>query len=139
MGRMKDIAISMMEAHEQVQGDLFIDDELRTLMQNSRPWMSKRELEELQVLMENFKPSPDELQAELEELQAHATSLPAICVQPEIKVYLMMKNGFPQRSYTDRALAFYECWVCTEGDMHAETPDDYYVVEIMHDQSSFKE
>ena len=120
MGRMKDIAISMMEDHEQLQGDLFIDDELRTLMQN-------------------FKPSPDELQAELEELQAHATSLPAICVQPEIKVYLMMKNGFPQRSYTDRALAFYECWICTEGDMHAETPDDYYVVEIMHDVSTFKE
>ena len=120
MGRMKDIAISMMEDHEQVQGDLFID-------------------AELQVLMENFKPTPDELQAELEELQAHATSLPAICVQPEIKVYLMMKNGFPHRSYTDRALAFYECWICTEGDMHAETPDDYYVVEIMHDVSTFKE
>jgi hypothetical protein len=117
MGRFKDIAIEMAYRADQ---DCPNDDELR-------------------VLMENFKPSPDELQAELEELQAHATSLPAICVQPEVKVYLLMKNGFPQRSYTDRALAFYECWICTEGDMHAETPDDYYVVEIMHDVSTFKE
>ena len=118
MGRMKDIAISMMEDHEQVQGDLFIDEELRTLMQN-------------------FKPTAEELQAELEELQAHAVSLPAISVKPEYKVYLLMKNGFPYRSYTDRALAFYECWVCTEGDMYAETPDDWYVVEVMHDESNY--
>jgi hypothetical protein len=117
MGRFKDIAIEMAYRADQ---DCPNDDELR-------------------VLMENFKPTPEELQAELEELQAHATSLPAICVQPEVKVYLLMKNGFPQRSYTDRALAFYECWICTEGDMHAETPDDYYVVEIMHDVSTFEE
>jgi len=115
MGRFKDIAIEM--AHRADQ-DCPNDDELR-------------------VLLENFKPTAEEVTAMLDELQAHATSLPAICVQPEIKVYLMMKNGFPYRSYTDRALAFYECWVCTEGDMHAETPDDYYVVEIMHDQSTY--
>ena len=115
MGRMKDIAIGMMERVDQVCPN---DDELR-------------------VLMENFKPTPEELASELEELQAHATSLPAISLQPEIKVYLMMKNGFPQRSYTDRALAFYECWVCTEGEFYTETPDDYYVVEIMHDQSTY--
>jgi hypothetical protein len=120
MGRMKDIAIGMMEDHEQVQGDLFIDEELRTLMQN-------------------FKPSAEELQAELDELQAQAVIFSSIEQVPDVKVYLLMKNGFPQRSYTDRALAFYECWICTEGDLHAEEPDDYYVVEIMHDQSSFKE
>ena len=118
MGRMKDIAIGLMEAHEQVQGDLFIDDELRTLMQN-------------------FKPTAEELQAELDELQAHAVSLPVLSLQPEVRVYLLMKNGFPFRSYTDSSLAFYECWVCTEGDMHSETPDDYYVVEIMQDPSTY--
>ena len=118
MGRMKDIAIDMMEAHEKVQGDLFIDQELRTLL-------------------DNFKPSPEELQAELDELQAQAVSFPSISTVPEVKVYLLMKNGFPQRSYTDRTLAFYECWVCTEGDLHSETPDDYYIVEIMHDQSTY--
>jgi len=120
MGQFKNIHIEMMEQHEMVQGDLFIDDELRTLMQN-------------------FKPSPEELQAELDELQAHAVSLPSLCVQPEYKVYLLMKNGFPQRSYTDRALAFYECWICTAGDeaLGAEEPDDWYVVEIMHDESFY--
>jgi hypothetical protein len=118
MGRMKDIAIGMMEAHEWVQGDLFIDAELRTLLNN-------------------FKPTAEELQAELDELQAHAVSLPVVNVQPEVKVYLMMKNGYPVRSYTDRALAFYECWVCTAGEENAEEPDDYYVVEIMHDRSTY--
>jgi hypothetical protein len=120
MGRMKDIAIGMMEDHEQIQGDLFIDEELRTLMQN-------------------FKPTAEELQAELDELQAHALSLPSVTVKPEYKVFLLMKNGFPQRSYTDRSLAFYECWVCTMGDeaLGAEEPDDWYVVEIMHDESIY--
>jgi len=118
MGRMKDIAIGMMEDHEQVQGDLFIDEELRTLMQN-------------------FKPTAEELQAELSELQAQALSYSSINLKPDVRVYLLMKNGYPQRSYTDRALAFYECWVCTAGDLHTEEPDDYYVVEIMHDQSTY--
>ena len=93
--------------------------------------------EELQVLMDNFKPTAEELQAELDELQAHEVSLPVVSVQPEVKVYLLMKNGYPVRSYTDRALAFYECWVCTMGEERAETPDDYYVVEITHDQSVY--
>ena len=93
--------------------------------------------EELQVLMDNFKPTAEELQAELDELQAHEVSLPVVSVQPEVKVYLLMKNGYPVRSYTDRALAFYECWVCTMGEERAETPDDYYVVEITHDQSIY--
>jgi hypothetical protein len=118
MGKFKAIAIDMMENHEQVQGDLFIEEELRTLLQN-------------------FKPTPEELQAELDELQAHQMSQPSVNVVPEIKVYLLMKNGFPQRSYTDRALAFYECWICTAGDLHTEEPDDYYVVEIMHDASTY--
>ena len=115
MGRFKDIAISMMERADQ---DCPNDDELR-------------------VLMENFKPTAEELQAELDELQAHAVSLPVLSLQPEVRVYLLMKNGFPFRSYTDSSLAFYECWVCTEGDMHSETPDDYYVVEIMQDPSTY--
>ena len=115
MGRMKDIAIGLMERADQ---DCPND-------------------EELQVLMDNFKPTAEELQAELDELQAHEVSLPVVSVQPEVKVYLLMKNGYPVRSYTDRALAFYECWVCTMGEERAETPDDYYVVEITHDQSVY--
>lgn len=95
--------------------------------------------EELQVLLDNFKPTAEELQAELDELQAHAVSPPRINLKPEYKVYLLMKNGYPQRSYTDRTLAFYECWVCTMGDevLGAEEPDDWYVVEVMHDESNY--
>jgi hypothetical protein len=93
--------------------------------------------EELQVLLDNFKPTAEELQAELDELQAHAVSQPRINVVPEQIVYLLMKNGFPQRSYTDKALAFYECWICTAGDEYSEMPDDWYVVEIMHDASTY--
>ena len=115
MGRFKDIAIEMAYRADQ---DCPNDDELR-------------------VLMENFKPTAEELQAELDELQAHAVSLPVLSLQPEVRVYLLMKNGFPFRSYTDSSLAFYECWVCTEGDMYSETPDDYYVVEIMQDPSTY--
>jgi hypothetical protein len=37
----------------------------------------------------------------------------------------------------DRALSFYECWICTKGEEYAETPDDYYVVEMMHDTSTY--
>ena len=115
MGRMKDIAIGLMERADQ---DCPND-------------------EELQVLMDNFKPTAEELQAELDELQAHEVSLPVVSVQPEVKVYLLMKNGYPVRSYTDKALSFYECWICTKGDEYAESPDDYYVVEIMHDTSTY--
>jgi len=95
--------------------------------------------EELQVLLDNFKPTAEELQAELDELQAHAVSPPRINLKPEYKVYLLMKNGYPQRSYTDRTLAFYECWVCTMGDevLGAEETDDWYVVEVMHDESNY--
>ena len=93
--------------------------------------------EELQVLLDNFKPTAEELQAELDETQAHAVSLPTVTVKPDIKVYLLMKNGYPVRSYMDRALAFYECWICTKGEEYAEEPDDYYVVETMHDQSIY--
>jgi hypothetical protein len=95
--------------------------------------------EELQVLLDNFKPTAEELQAELDELQAHAVSPPRINLKPEVKVFLLMKNGYPQRSYTDRTLAFYECWVCTMGDevLGAEEPDDWYVVEVMHDESNY--
>jgi len=93
--------------------------------------------EELQVLLDNFKPTAEELQAELDETQAHAVSPSIVTVKPEIKVYLLMKNGYPVRSYTDRALSFYECWVCTKGEEYAEEPDDYYVVEMMHDQSVY--
>jgi hypothetical protein len=117
MGRMKDIAIGLMTQPDQ---DCPND-------------------EELQVLMDNFKPTPEELQAELDELQAHQMSQPCISLKPEYKVYLLMKNGYPQRTYKDRSLAFYECWVCTMGDqvLGAEEPDDWYVVEIMHDESIY--
>lgn len=93
--------------------------------------------EELQVLLSNFKPTAEELQAELDELQAHAVSQPSINVMPEMKVYLLMKNGFPFRSYTDKALAFYECWICTAGEEYNEMPDDWYVVEVMQDESIY--
>jgi hypothetical protein len=115
MGRFKDIAIGLMERADQ---DCPND-------------------EELQVLMDNFKPSLKELQADADILQAHEVILPPLQVAPDIKVYLMMKNGYPIRSYMDRALAFYECWICTKGEEYTETPDDYYIVEIMHDQSIY--
>ena len=115
MGRFKNIAIGLMERADQ---DCPND-------------------EELQVLMDNFKPSLKELQADADILQAHEVILPPLQVIPDIKVYLMMKNGYPVRSYMDRALAFYECWICTKGEEYTETPDDYYIVEIMHDQSIY--
>ena len=123
MGRMKDIAIGLMLQADQEEPN---DHELRMLMDNFKPSHPLGE-----------PPSAEELQAELDELQAHAVSLPVLSLQPEVRVYLLMKNGFPFRSYTDSSLAFYECWVCTEGDMHSETPDDYYVVEIMQDPSTY--
>ena len=121
MGRMKDIAIGLMLQADQEEPN---DHELRMLMDNFQP---------------KGEPSSEELQAELDELQAHAVSPPRIDLKPEVKVYLLMKNGFPYRSYTDRALSFYECWVCTMGDekLGADEPDDYYVVEIMHDTSTY--
>lgn len=115
MGRMKDIAIGLM----------------------TQPDQECPNDEELRVLMDNFKPTVEELQAELDELQAHAVSQPCISLKPEYKVFLLMKNGYPFRSYTDRALAFYECWVCVAGEEREENPDDWYVVEIMHDESIY--
>jgi hypothetical protein len=125
---MKDIAIGMMERADQVCPN---DEELRVLMENFKP--TAEELQVIHTILDEI----EELQAELDELQAHEVSLPIVSVQPEIKVYLLMKNGYPVRSYTDRALSFYECWVCTMGEERAETPDDYYVVEITHDQSIY--
>ena len=125
MGRMKDIAIGLMLQADQEEPN---DHELRMLMDNFKPSHPLGE-----------PPSSEELQAELDELQAHAVSPPRIDLKPEVKVYLLMRNGFPYRSYTDRALSFYECWVCTMGDekLGADEPDDYYVVEIMHDTSTY--
>ena len=125
MGRMKDIAIGLMLQADQEEPN---DHELRMLMDNFKPSHPLGE-----------PPSSEELQAELDELQAHAVSPPRIDLKPEVKVYLLMRTGFPYRSYTDRALSFYECWVCTMGDekLGADEPDDYYVVEIMHDTSTY--
>ena len=125
MGRMKDIAIGLMLQADKEEPN---DQELRMLMDNFKPSHPLGE-----------PPSAEELQAELDELQAHAVSPPRIDLKPEVKVYLLMRNGFPYRSYTDRALSFYECWVCTMGDekLGADEPDDYYVVEIMHDTSTY--
>ena len=56
---------------------------------------------EMLMLLDNFKPTPEEqaeLQAELDELQAHAVSYPAISVGDEQTVYLLMRNGRPYRA-----------------------------------------
>ena len=69
------------------------------------------------------------------EIQAHAVSLPCIRTSHEQTAYLLMENGKPVRVYTDRALALYECWVCTRGDENAENPSDYYIMESTLDTS----
>jgi len=69
------------------------------------------------------------------DVPAHAVSLPCSDASPEQKVYVLMQNNRPMRVYTDRALAFYECWVCTRGDENAESPSDYYITESTLDTS----
>ena len=69
------------------------------------------------------------------EMQAHAVSYPCISTGYEQTAYLLIENGIPVRVYTDRALAFYECWVCTRGDENAESPSDYYITELVLDTS----
>jgi hypothetical protein len=120
MGRFKDIAIGQMERADQ---DCPND-------------------EELQVLMENFKPTAEEMQnihAILDELQAHEVILPCIKVVPDQIVYLLMCNGSPVRVYTDKALAFYECWVCTAGERYVDEPSEYYITEVVLDRSTMEE
>ena len=69
------------------------------------------------------------------EMQAHTVSLPCIRTSHEQTAYLLMQDGKPVRVYTDRALALYECWVCTRGDENAENPSDYYITELVLDTS----
>ena len=119
MGRMKEIAIDLME-----QPDQDCPNDAEMLM-----------------LLDNFKPTPEEqaeLQAELDELQAHAVSYPAISVGDEQTVYLLMRNGRPYRAYTDKALAFYECWVCTAGEAFAEEAVDWFVQDLTLDKSTYE-
>lgn len=71
----------------------------------------------------------------LAEMQAHAVSLPCIRTSHEQTAYLLMQDGKPIRVYTDRALALYECWVCTRGDENAENPSDYYILSSTLDTS----
>jgi len=71
------------------------------------------------------------------EMQAHAVSLPCIRTSHEQTAYLLMQDGKPIRVYTDRALALYECWVCTRGDENAESPSDYYITESTLDTSPY--
>jgi hypothetical protein len=66
--------------------------------------------------------------------QAHSTSFDA---QPEQMVYVLMQDSKPMRVYTDKALAFYECWVCTKGCEYAENPSDYYITESTLDTSPY--
>lgn len=69
------------------------------------------------------------------EMQAHTVSSPCIGTSHEQTAYLLMQDGKPVRVYTDRALALYECWVCTRGDENAENPSDYYIMESTLDTS----
>ena len=69
------------------------------------------------------------------EMQAHDMSSPCIGTSHEQTAYLLMQDGKPVRVYTDRALALYECWVCTRGDENAENPSDYYIMESTLDTS----
>ena len=71
------------------------------------------------------------------EMQAHAVSSPCVSTGYEQTAYLLMENGKPIRVYTDRALALYECWVCTRGDENAESPSDYYITESTLDTSPY--
>ena len=70
-------------------------------------------------------------------LQAHSTSFTNDNAQPEQMVYVLMQDSKPMRVYTDKALAFYECWVCTRGDENAENPSDYYITESTLDTSPY--
>ena len=69
------------------------------------------------------------------EMQAHTVSLPCVSTGYEQTAYLLMENGIPIRVYTDKALAFYECWICTKGCEYAENPSDYYIMESTLDTS----
>ena len=71
----------------------------------------------------------------IEAMQAHDMSSPCIGTSHEQTAYLLMQDGKPVRVYTDRALALYECWVCTRGDENAENPSDYYIMESTLDTS----
>ena len=73
----------------------------------------------------------------IEAMQAHDMSSPCIGTSHEQTAYLLMQDGKPVRVYTDRALALYECWVCTRGDENAENPSDYYIMESTLDTSPF--
>ena len=65
------------------------------------------------------------------EMQAHSVSYPRVSAGYEQTAYLLMENGIPIRVYTDKALAFYECWICTKGCEYAENPSDYYITELV--------
>lgn len=69
------------------------------------------------------------------EMQAHSVSYPRVSTGYEQTAYLLMENGIPIRVYTDKALAFYECWICTKGCEYAENPSDYYITELVLDTS----
>ena len=69
------------------------------------------------------------------EMQAHDMSSPCIRTSHEQTAYLLMENGIPIRVYTDKALAFYECWICTKGCEYEENPSDYYITELVLDTS----
>ena len=124
MGRFKDIAIGLMEKADQ---DCPNDEELRVLMDNFKPRPPLGEL-----------PSPEELQAELDAPQAQTVILPSVNVVPDQTVYMLMCNGSPVRVYTDKALAFYECWVCTAGERYADEPSEYYITEVVLDKSTME-
>lgn len=70
-------------------------------------------------------------------LQAHSVSSARTDASPEYKVFVLMRNATPMRVYTDKALAFYECWVCTRGEETEEDPCDYYITESTLDTSPY--
>jgi hypothetical protein len=83
--------------------------------------------------IKNLTIDPDE--ADLKFMQAHSMSSPCINASHEQTVYLLMENSKPIRAYTDKALAFYECWICTKGCEYEESPSDYYITELVLDTS----
>jgi hypothetical protein len=46
-------------------------------------------------------------------------------------VFILMDGSTPVEAYTDKELAYYDCYICNEAEKFSENPSSFYVRDVI--------
>ena len=52
-------------------------------------------------------------------------------------VYVLMDGNTPVETYTDKDLAYYDCWICNEAEKFSPDPMPFYVKDVLLNTSTY--